>query len=489
MDEENAALYRMMARPSEKIYISWAMTDSEGRDTNPSPVIDSLRMLFPRIDADGLIQKDIISMGRGDSLKPGTADRINTAGDGMRHLIDRIKDPNAPDEPDPLTRAMVRWYSDNQSDELDTMLRAAAYDNVQRPLSRAAAKNLFCRQDGSLSLSASSIGSYIECPFRYFIERGLRPKEERAFASDARSVGDIYHECLMAVARQIMKEDEIPDDDSLEGLVTAALDELSENYMGGLFISTGCEEYRMSRIREICAAAAKAMAAQLAAESLVSASFEEPFGRKAGLEPIRIKAGDGEVYVEGKIDRADIIDVGGENRVRIIDYKTGSDRLDLWKMRQGYKMQLMIYMISASSGELSPAGMFYFNIKDPIESINDKSEKQISNLLGKEAEDEFKLKGTFINDDGVLGAMPESVLSSSKGGISREQFEEARADVMARIEETAEGILEGKITISPLKADNRLACGYCGYKSICRRDRGYVKNSSRALKPKPKEEE
>ena len=63
----------------------------------------------------------------------------------------------------------------------------------------------------------------------------------------------------MAVARQIMNADEIPDDDSLEELVTAALDELSENYMGGLFISTGCEEYRMSRIREICASAAKAM--------------------------------------------------------------------------------------------------------------------------------------------------------------------------------------------------------------------------------------
>ena len=65
MDEENAAMYRMMARPSEKIYISWSMTDTEGRDTNPSPVIDSLRMLFPRIDRDGLIRKDIISTGAG----------------------------------------------------------------------------------------------------------------------------------------------------------------------------------------------------------------------------------------------------------------------------------------------------------------------------------------------------------------------------------------------------------------------------------------
>ncbi|MBQ3371413.1 MAG: PD-(D/E)XK nuclease family protein [Mogibacterium sp.] len=490
MDEENVAMYRMMARPSEKIYISWSMTDTEGRDASPSPVIDSIRTLFPRIDRDGLIRKDIISMGRGETLKAGAADKLNTAGDGMRHLINRIKDANAPDEPDALTRAMLYWYADKRKDELDTMLKAAAYDNVQRPLGKATAKDLYCRKDGSLSLSASSIGSYIDCPFRYFIDRGLRPKEERTFASDARSVGDVYHECLMAVARQIMKADEIPDDDSLEDLVTAALDELSQSYMGGLFISTGCEEYRMSRIREICASAAKAMATQLAAESVVSASFEEPFGRHAKIEPLKIKAGDGEVYVEGKIDRADIMDIGGESRVRIIDYKTGSDKLDLWKMRQGYKMQLMIYLISATSGELTPAGMFYFNIKDPIESINDKSEKQIGNLLRREAEDEFKLKGAFINEEGVLGAMPEKVLSSPKGAaISRDEYEEVRGEVIARIEETAEGILGGKIGINPLRVDNRLACGYCSYKSVCRRDRGYVKNSYRPIKAKPKEKE
>ena len=182
------------------------------------------------------------------------------------------------------------------------------------------------------------------------------------------------------------------------------------------------------------------------------------------------------------------MDIGGESRVRIIDYKTGSDKLDFWKMRQGYKMQLMIYMISATSGELTPAGMFYFNIKDPIESINDKSENQIGNLLGKEAEDEFKLKGSFINEEGVLGAMPEKVLASKKNAISREEYEEVRSDVIARIEETAEGILGGKIGINPLKVDSRLACGYCSYRSVCRRDRGYAKNRSRSLKPKPKKE-
>ena len=484
IDEENAAMYRMMARPSEKIYMSWAMTDAEGNDMEPSPVVEAVKALFPRIEADDLIRRDIIS--------EGASDAINTADDGMRHLINRIKDVNGPDEPDALTRAMLRWYADNRKDELDVMLKAAAYENDPRPLGRGTAKQLFGRTDGRLFMSASSIGSYIDCPFKYFVERGLRPQEERSFESDARSVGDVYHECLMAVARQLMSEKDIfdrvkeGDDTALEELVTAALDELSNDYRDGLFISAGVEDYRMSRIREICGAAARAMAAQLAAGSVKDAVFEEGFGRHGKFEPIRLKIGDDEVLVEGKIDRADLMDVDGEDRVRIIDYKTGADKLDMWKMRQGYKMQLMIYMISASSGGLSPAGMFYFNIKDPIESANDKDAAKTGALADRQAEDEFTLRGVFIDEEGVLRAMPEKVLASAKNKVSRDDYEEARGDVMARIEETASGILSGKIGIHPLKNDNKLVCGYCSYKAVCRRDRGYVKNSARTMKPKPK---
>ncbi|MBR0468676.1 MAG: PD-(D/E)XK nuclease family protein [Mogibacterium sp.] len=487
MNEENAAMYRMMARPSEKIYISYSLTDTDGNDKSPSPVIEALMALFPRIKADRLTKRDIVS--------EGSPEVLNTAGDGMRHLINRIKSGDQKDAPDAVTKAMLKWYSDNRREELDTMLKAAAYDNVVKPLGRETAGKLFTRSDGKLVMSASSIGGYMDCPFKYFIDKGLRPSEERSFESDPASVGDVYHRCLMAVARQLMANGEIlgeirdGDDEALEKLVTAALDELSEEYRGGLFVSAGVEDYRMSRIREICAGAAKAMATQLAAGSVTGAVFEERFGRHGKFEPIRLKVGDDEVLVEGTIDRADIMDVDGEERVRIIDYKTGADKLDLWKVRQGYKMQLMIYLISASSGDLLPAGMFYFNIKDPIEAFNDKTVCQTESVLARQAEDEFRLKGAFIDEEGVLKAMPEKVLASSKNHVSREEYEDIREDVMARIEETASGILSGKIGINPLKNDSKLACGFCNYRSVCRRDRGYSGNYYRALKPKPKKTE
>lgn len=502
MKEEEAAVYRMLSKPSEKLYISWSMTDAEGAELNPSPVIDSLREIFPCLDRPGRIVKDAVSAGWGSSgITGGIGDVIDTPEESMRHMMDRIKDRNAPEGRDALLRSLLTWYRTERGAELDRMLAAAADENIQKPLGSDIAKKLYAR-DGELVLSASSIGGYFDCPFRFFIDRGLRPREEREFSSDPRSVGDAYHECLMGVARRLLGDRKLlaliagsgPDggDDTdiyelIEKMVDEELARIAENYQGGLFISTGGERFRMDRIREICTGAALAMAEQLSAESVVDASFEESFSRRGRFEPVTLEVGGEKVYVEGKIDRSDILSVEGSDRVRIIDYKTGSDSLDLHKMRCGYKMQLMIYMISASAGGLEPAGMFYFNIKDPIEGIDSKSEGKVREIMQREPGDTYKLRGRYIDDPGVLEAMPAGVLASGRDrSISREEYEELRNDVIRQIEKTAEGISGGKIDICPLKEKGRLVCTYCSYKPVCRRDREYTKNYAREIKPAPK---
>jgi ATP-dependent helicase/DNAse subunit B len=108
----------------------------------------------------------------------------------------------------------------------------------------------------------------------------------------------------------------------VEQMVDEELAKIAESYQGGLFISTGNERFRMERIREICSGAARAMAEQLSSESLLDASFEEAFGRKGKFEPVTLEVDGETVYVEGKIDRSDILSVDGSGRVRIIDYKT-----------------------------------------------------------------------------------------------------------------------------------------------------------------------
>ena len=529
LSEEKAAMYRMMSKPSEKLYISWALTDSDGNEAAPSSVIESLRMLFPSLDEGGII-RDVVSAGWGDAslCTSNISDIMNSPGESMRHMITRIKDRNAPEEPDPLLRAMLAWYNARRKGELDIMLAAAADENEVKPLGNRTAKSLFTRPDGSLVLSASSISGYFDCPFKFFVERGLRLQEERSFSSDPRSIGDAYHECLMAVARRLLgdrklldiiaKAGEASSSDAasadapkdadkdtasadvpesavsdayriIEKMVDEELSRIASDYEGGLFISTGSELYRMDRIREICTGAACAMADQLSQESVLDASFEESFSRTGKFDPVTFEIDGQKVYVEGKIDRSDILDVGGEKRVRIIDYKTGSDSLNVWKMRNGYKMQLMIYMISASSGDLEPAGLFYFNIKDPMEALNDKNSNKENEILTREPGDPYKLRGRYINEPGVLEAMPAEQITGGRSEkdrqLSREEYEQLKNDVTARIRETAAGILKGEIGIHPFKDGKKLVCANCSYKPICKRDREYTKNYAREI---PKEE-
>ncbi len=116
----------------------------------------------------------------------------------------------------------------------------------------------------------------------------------------------------------------------------------------------------------------------------------------------------------------------------------------------------MIYMMSVVEEGYEPAGMFYFNIFDPIEAYNDKDETKVNSKTGKSKQDEeksdaYKLKGAKLD---------------------RALFDSLKVSVDARITEIADGISSGKIDIDPYKDNNdnnKLVCNYCDYRYICRR--------------------
>ena len=452
MEEEQVAMYRMMSKPSEKLYVSYSMTDADGKEAAASSIIDALVDLFPRLEKDGLVKKDVISGGWSD-------DMIQSEDQAMRHLFNHLKDRKTGAKMDGLTEALMSWYENNKNRDYVPMMDTVKDMNNPRALGAELAKDLYASKDGSFKLSASSIGNYFDCPFKYFVNRGLRPEEERDFAGDARSIGDVYHQCLMEIASKIVADKSYAEhilscrDDELQKTVGAELRKIAAEYREGLFESNEVEAYRMTRIMEVCSAAARAMAIQLSEEDVTGAKFEEGFGRGRTFKPVELEVNGAKFFIEGQIDRVDFIN---EDSARVIDYKTGNDTLNLDKLVKGYKMQLMIYMMSVEAGGYEPAGIFYFNIFDPIEAYNDKDETKVSSRTGKSKQDEtpadaFKLKGTRLD---------------------REQFDRLKESVDARLSEIAEGISSGKIDIDPYKDNNdnnKLVCNYCDYRYICRR--------------------
>lgn len=519
--EENAAMYRMVSQPTEKLYVSYSMSDEEGADKKPSTLVQALKDLFPKLK----VQKDVLSQGFNRNLVQSPAEAIRHM---MNHYKERPADQmletvqNAPSmgpekieadetgmeqigaekegrfsEDDYLAEGVLRWYEKHQPVKLKELTQAGLNENEAEPLSRDTAKRLYNR-GGDFVFSASKLEQFNHCPFKHFVLHGLKAEEQREFHSTGREIGDVYHECIMRVSRRlveqgILKDDALSDSSSgfsyggvssetLAEMVDQELSGLSDNYRGGLFVMNGREKYRMDRIREICLEAVQMLAEQLRLGQIELAFFEEKFGRGCRFEPIEYSLHGEKVYIEGKIDRADVMK-GGE--LRIIDYKTGNDKLDVDQMRAGYKMQLMVYLDGASGKEFEPVGMFYLNIKDKLASIKTEDAEQTSQKALSERKKQFKLDGLVVDDPDVLAKMPEEMLktNSKKSRMDRESFDELRQDVHKMIEKMSDGILQGVIEISPAKAKPTAdpACKYCQYRAICKFDITYRKNSYRIL--------
>ena len=67
-----------------------------------------------------------------------------------------------------------------------------------------------------------------------------------------------------------------------------------------------------------------------------------------GRFPITVELPDGStVWLEGRIDRIDILDDGDTSYVKVIDYKTGRQNLRLDEVYYGLSMQLILYLQAA----------------------------------------------------------------------------------------------------------------------------------------------
>lgn len=484
MMEENAALYRIVSKPRERLYISWSLQSTSGDSARPSFLVDDLRTLLPNLP----IHHDILSRGF-------TMDLVNAKLETLRHLMNYLKDhPEDADsealrEERRLAYALLRWFETHDDTYYPAALEAACDENEAAPVSPSLIRRLYAGRNGDFSFSPSRLEKFDHCPFAHYITYGLRPEEEREYAGDPRSVGDVYHATLMGVSKRLLKAagkpslaksglrdgaSEAPDFPPLEKLVEEELVEAAGAHRDGLFLADHREKYHLRRIYRVCLDAVRVLAKQFSDPGLLGACFEEKFGRGGVFPPIECEIGESKVYIEGKIDRVDLLRGDG---IRVIDYKTGHDVFDKEQMRSGYKMQLMVYMKGAleADSEYEPAGLFYFNIAESMENIARAKGNQEDFLAEKEQE-RFRLNGAYIDEPQVLDSMPASMIGKSGEGFSREEFKKLTDDVGASIERLSRDILSGRIDILPTKVVNasktrgQKACTYCQYKSICRFD-------------------
>ena len=517
--EERLAIYRTLSQPEERLYVSCSRIDETGGELRPSAVFRELEnFLQSRAESD-----DSVVLG---DLEDGEVTEIAVSPKGaISYLTDAFREYLEDGKLDEDWLYAGLWYGSHEPEEMERIRRGMEFDNEQNALGGQLADALYRGDRRAIEASASRLEKYSGCPFAHFISYGLRPEDLRVFEMGPREIGDIYHECIMKLSQRLTAGEDsfqgldavpvaITDHDSRWMKITQEecreeirriLQEETGTYREGLLSSGRNESYRTERIVDICSRVAWAMIGQVRRGRIREMYFEQPFARGAQLPPIRVTAGEHEVLIKGKIDRMDVLEMpehedGMETAVRIVDYKTGGDSVDVEHFRSGYKLQLMLYLKAATQKqEVKPAGVFLFKIRE-IDADADARTVVLGEAAAEERmEDAYKLEGIVLDDMDLIDAMDTEIggaskvlpikymkkngtYSGSSGGylFSREEFEELSAQVDRQVDRICREICDGKIDIRPKKekkkdmeGNYKTSCKYCSYKSICMFDTAF----------------
>lgn len=517
--EERLAIYRTLSQPEERLYVSCSRIDETGGELRPSAVLRELEnFLQSCAESD-----DSVVLG---DLEDGEVTEIAVSPKGaISYLTDAFREYLEDGKLDEDWLYAGLWYGSHEPEEMERIRRGMEFDNEQNALGGQLADALYRGDRRAIEASASRLEKYSGCPFAHFISYGLRPEDLRVFEMGPREIGDIYHECIMKLSQRLTAGEDsfqgldavpvaITDPDSRWMKITQEecreeirriLQEETGTYREGLLSSGRNESYRTERIVDICSRVAWAMIGQVRRGRIREMYFEQPFARGAQLPPIRVTAGEHEVLIKGKIDRMDVLEMpehedGLETAVRIVDYKTGGDSVDVEHFRSGYKLQLMLYLKAATQKqEVKPAGVFLFKIREIDADADARTVVPGEAAAEERMEDAYKLEGIVLDDMGLIDAMDTEIggaskvlpikyvkkngtYSGSSGGylFSREEFEELSAQVDRQVDRICREICDGKIDIRPKKekkkdmeGNYKTSCKYCSYKSICMFDTAF----------------
>ena len=517
--EERLAIYRTLSQPEERLYVSCSRIDETGGELRPSAVFRELEnFLQSRAESD-----DSVVLG---DLEDGEVTEIAVSPKGaISYLTDAFREYLEDGKLDEDWLYAGLWYGSHEPEEMERIRRGMEFDNEQNALGGQLADALYRGDRRAIEASASRLEKYSGCPFAHFISYGLRPEDLRVFEMGPREIGDIYHECIMKLSQRLTAGEDsfqgldavpvaITDHDSHWMKITQEecreeirmiLQEETGTYREGLLSSGRNESYRTERIVDICSRVAWAMIGQVRRGRIREMYFEQPFARGAQLPPIRVMAGEHEVLIKGKIDRMDVLEMpehedGLETAVRIVDYKTGGDSVDVEHFRSGYKLQLMLYLKAATQKqEVKPAGVFLFKIREIDADADARTVVPGEAAAEERMEDAYKLEGIVLDDMDMIDAMDTEIggaskvlpikyvkkngtYSGSSGGylFSREEFEELSAQVDRQVDRICREICDGKIDIRPKKekkkdmeGNYKTSCKYCSYKSICMFDTAF----------------
>ena len=479
-------LYLNMTKPREQLILSFSDTNAKGEGIGPAYLIGSIRGLYPKLEIEragesGAGMKNETGSGNGEYCYPENPE----AGIGL--FLEKLagetgKDHEILDQTDAMFGELYSWYlrDSKYHDKVQKLVQSAFAGKPKDIISQSVAKALY----GEISpYSATRLERFAACAFAHFLQYGMKLTERVEYEFKAMDMGNVMHEALESFAEEVRKRGlkwtELTEQERNE-IADECLNNIVADYGNTVLKSSARNEYMIERTRRILRRTVWALQKQLEQGEFQPEGFEVMFGG-------------------GRIDRVDIMEDQNKVYVKVIDYKTGNTSFDLVYLYHGLQLQLMIYLDGAlkveqkkyPDKEIVPAGVFYYNIKDPmIQEKIDADVEAVSAGLMKE----LKMNGLVQADaelvrrmDNSLGSIPvafnkDGSFRKNSSVADRAQFTVLGRYVRTKIEKIRGSILEGDAQVSPYELGKKNACTYCPYMTVCGFDRKLSGYEFRRLK-------
>ena len=520
--QEQYIMYRALTSPTDYVYVTYPLSDEEGKALPPSIYVQKLLKMFV-YDGEQTVNVRRVYIDPIEEIEQqAMLQYLYHPHPSLGYLTMQLKQAQITKEIGETWVALEHYYEQSPywQPVLEMVKKPLEKRNVAEPLREDITNELYGQE---LHTSVSRIEQFYRCQFAHFSRYGLGLQERTEFKLETFAMGDLFHEAL----RTILTSGKKPAESYIECLEQAreTVDPLVEVFSYRILESSARYTYIKEKLIRIVARTLFALIEQSKASKFKAVAHEKPFGisdqkstteQEKSLPALELELSNKrKMFLRGQIDRIDTYEKNSEVLLRVIDYKSSSRDLDLNEVYHGLSLQLLTYLEVAlqnvdeilpnTQKELIvvPAGMLYVHVHDPLLKLEEVVDEQMRELQRLE---HFRMNGLVSADGEILTAMddnlhvePESKIipvklkkdgsvSATSKTVDQSVLPAISQYALSKHRQAGEEIFTGKTTIDPFRFKTKTACDYCSYKSVCQFDPSDGHQAYRELKPAKKDD-
>ena len=499
-------LYLLLTKPTEALTVFYAASDDAGTMLSPSFAVSELMAVFKNSeDDDDPISLKPEQIPHGDAL-------MNTKSTVYRALAGELRayreDGRAPvheAQKEKALKKLAAHYAWAFGDDEERTMRIFDalfyhYEEEKYRLDRDLAVRLYGKE---LTGSVSRLETFAACPYKHFLDRGIRLKEQQIFEADNRNIGTLFHDSVEAffnITKEENKAWETLNDAERLTYVKKSVERAVEKDETGVLSGTARNRYLQKHVERVTDRSLKTIQYQWNAGGFEKIEAEVPFNSRE-LKAFSLPLSEGVVLsLRGKIDRIDTAEKDGKVYIRVVDYKTSEHKVDYTQIYYGLQLQLLLYLKAAEERahraspdqDVVPAGVYYYVLQDKavkeekvkkaggstedvvlssmrMEGITNREDSSVE-LTDREMADRGQASKASSRVASYLTRLKNGKLQEPRKGsdsfiMTSEELKGLSEFALSKAKALSEEIISGDISVRPTDAKEN--CANCAYSKFC----------------------